>query len=301
MTIIYADSLAHVEAIPTGLFLDKLTGIGGIPRGFITEIFGDEGVGKSTVCLQAVAAAQKQGLKCLWADVEWSYSPLYATFLGVDNSKLGIIQTAFAEDVLDAIEEAANSGEWDLIVLDSVGGVLPRKEAEKGSDGKTIGGQAGLMARFCRKIVPILKQKNVALIAINHQFVDIMSGRIMQSGGKKLAYHKAISIRLKTKTGVSIKQGDKKVGKIILADVWGKNKVGSTEGMAMEAQIIFGTGFSAAADLLGDAIDKGVITKKGNTYYLGKEKLGIGLGKTRTMLEENPVLTDKVKYALQGA
>jgi len=148
--IAYADSIEETDVIPTGLFLDKLTGIGGIPRGHITEIFGDESIGKSSVCLQLVASAQHLGLRCLWADVEWSFDTHYAASLGVDNTKLGIIRERFGESVLDAIEEAAESGDWDLIILDSVGGILPRAEAEKGSDGKTIGGQAGLIAKFCR-------------------------------------------------------------------------------------------------------------------------------------------------------
>jgi len=133
--IAYADSIEDVDVIPSGLFIDKLTGIGGIPRGVITEIFGDEGIGKSSVSLQLVAHAQQLGLKCLWADVEWSYTPAYAKSLGVDNAKLGLIRERFAEDVLDSLEEAAESGKWDLIILDSVGGILPRAEAEKDAGG----------------------------------------------------------------------------------------------------------------------------------------------------------------------
>lgn len=296
MIISYADSIEDVDVIPTGLFFDKLTGVGGIPRGVITEVFGDEGIGKSSVCLQIVATAQAQGLRCLWADVEWSYSPSYATSLGVDNSKLGLIRERFAETTLDAIEEALESGEWDLVILDSVGGILPRAEAEKGAEGKTIGGQAGLIAKFCRKIVPLLRIHNVALVVVNHSFIDIMSGKLLTSGGKKLSYHKSLSIRLKQKQGVSIKQGDRKVGKVVVGEVR-KNKMAATEGLELDGQLIFGTGFSAIADLLGDAIDKGVITKKGNTYYLGSEKLGIGLTKTRLLIESDALLAEKIKYA----
>src|SRR5689334_12905726 len=99
--IAYADSIEDIQPIRTGLFVDKLTGIGGIPRGCITEIFGDESIGKSSLCLQIVAAAQKQGLRCLWADVEWSYSANYARQLGVDNSKLHLLRDKFAEPVLE--------------------------------------------------------------------------------------------------------------------------------------------------------------------------------------------------------
>lgn len=296
--MLYAKDIKTTEVIPSGLFVDKLTGIGGIPRGVITEIFGDESIGKSSLCLQLVASAQRQGLNCLWADIEWSYSTLYAESLGVDNNKLGIIRERFAESSLDAIEEAVESGKWDLVVLDSIGGILPRAEAEKESGGKTIGGQAGLIAKFCRKIVPLLKIHNVALVVINHSFVDIMSGKILTSGGKKLSYHKAISIRLKQKFGVVLKQGDRKVGKVVVGEVK-KNKEAATEGMELDGQLIFGVGFSAAADLLNDAIDAGVITKKGNTYYFGEEKLGIGLGKVRKQFEDDAVLMEKVKSAIK--
>lgn len=293
----YADSIEDVQPIPTGLFIDKLTGIGGIPRGVITEFFGDESIGKSSLCLQIVAAAQRAGLRCLWADVEWSYSAAYAASLGVDNSKLGLIRERFAEATLEKLEEEIDAGNWDLVVLDSVGGILPRAEAEKGVEGKTIGGQAGLIAKFCRKVVPSLSVTNTALVAINHAFIDIMSGKLLTSGGKKLAYHKSLSIRLKLKQGVSLKQGDRKVGKVVIGEVR-KNKVAPTEGMELDGQLIFGTGFSAGADLLADALDKGVITKKGNTYYLGGEKLGVGLTATRKAIEADAVLAEKVKSAL---
>lgn len=298
--IAYADSIEEIGVIPSGLpFLDKLTGLGGIPRGVITEIFGDESVGKSTVCMQLVAFAQSQGLRCLWADVEWSYTPGYGAALGIDNSKLGIIRARFAEEVLDLMEEAAESGEWDLIILDSVGGILPRADAEKSADAKTIGTQAGLMSRFCRKMVPAINIHNVALVAINHSFIDIMSGKLLTSGGKKLRYHKAISIRLKQKQGVSVKQGDRKVGKVIVGEVR-KNKLAPTEGLELDGTIVFGTGFSAAADLLENALEGAVITKKGNTYYLGTEKLGIGLGRVRKAIEDDAFLMEKIKVALNA-
>lgn len=295
MGVLYASSIEEVGVVPTGLFLDNLTGVGGIPRGVITEIFGDEGVGKSTLCLQLVANAQKLGLRCLWADVEWSYSPKYAEALGVDNKTLGVVRERFAEDVLDTLEGEIEKGVWDLVILDSIGGILPRAEAEKGADGKTIGGQAGLIAKFCRKVVPAIYINKVALVAINHQFIDIMSGKILTSGGKKLAYHKALSIRLKKKTGVSIKQGDRLVGKVITAEIWGKNKVGATEGMQLDGQIIFGTGFSVGADVLNIAIDKGIVTKQGNSYFFGDVKLGVGLGKARTTIEEDETLLKTLK------
>lgn len=300
MTIKYADSVKVFDAIATGTFLDRLTGVGGIPRGVITEIFGTEGLGKTTVCLQSVAYAQKQGLKCLLADIEWCFDPIYSESLGVDNSKLGLIQEQYAELALEQIEEAVESKKWDLIILDAIGALTPRAELEKSLDGATVGAQAKLVARFCRKIVPLLRMNNVALVAINHQLIDLMTGKVLSSGGSKFSHHKALSIRLRNKFGANtIKQGDKKVGKVVLAEVWGKNKVGPTEGMQVEGHIIFGRGFSGEMSLLEDAIEKGVITKKGNTYYLGSEKLAIGLGKTRKMIEDDELLAERIKKVLQ--
>jgi len=293
MNIVFADTVEEVGVIPSGLFIDKLTGVGGIPRGVITEMFGDESIGKSSVCLQIVAAAQRQGLKCLWADVEWSFSASYAASLGVDNHKLGLLRERVAENILEAIEEAVESGKWDLVVLDSVGGILPRAEAEKGMEGRTIGGQAGLMAKFCRKVVPSLAIHKTALIVINHSFIDVMSGKLLTSGGKKLSYHKSLSIRLKQKQGAVLKQGDRKVGKVVIGEVR-KNKVASTEGLEVEGQLIFGTGFSASADLLGDAVDRGVITKRGNGYFFGEQRLAIGLTATRKVLEESDELREQI-------
>lgn len=296
--IAYADSIESVDVIPTGLFLDKLSGIGGIPRGVITEVFGDEGIGKSSLCLQAVAAAQRLGLRCLWADVEWSFAPKYAVSLGVDNSRLGLVRERIAETTLDTLEEEIETGKWDLVILDSVGGILPRKEAEKDAEGKTIGSQAGLMAKFCRKVIPSLAIHDVALVVINHSFTDIMSSKLMTSGGKKLAYHKALSVRLKSKFGSAVlKQGDRRVGKVVIGEVR-KNKLAATEGLELEGQLFFGSGFSTAADMLSDAIEKGVITKKGNTYFLAMEKLGIGLQNVRKQMESDAVLSEKIKMAL---
>lgn len=295
-----ASDLDEVSVIQTGLFIDKLTGIGGIPKGHITEIFGDPGIGKSSLCLQIVANAQKRGEKCLWADVEWSFAPRYSKELGVDNTKLFVIQEQYAEKTLEEVEEAIDSGKVSLVILDSIGGLTPRAEVEKGIDGKTIGAQAGLVSRFCRKVVPLLALKQVALVVINHSFVDIMSGKIQTSGGKKLGYHKSVSIRLKTKTGVVLKQGDRQVGKVIEAQVWGKNRLAATEGLKVDANFLFGKGFSASADLFQEAVDKGVIIKEGQSFVFAGEKLGRGAQAAREAFDARTDLQEAVDKLLAG-
>lgn len=283
-----------VEAIRTDTFLDRLSGIGGIPRGRISEIFGDEGAGKTSVSLQAIATAQKAKLKCLFVDIEWSYDARYAESLGVDNSKLGLVRERFAEDALDTVEAEVESGKWDLVILDSIGALLPRAEAEKDNGSKTIGGQASIVARFCRKIAPLLSMRNCALVVLNHSFIDIMSAKVTTSGGKKLAYHKSLSIRLRGKTGILLKQGDKVIGKVVIAETK-KNKLASTEGMVLEVQMIFGSSFSASADLMNEAIER-LFERRGNTFYWQDQKLGM-ISAVREMFKQED-FAEKIKEAL---
>lgn len=280
--MLYADELETVPMIETGLFVDRITN--GIPKGRITEVWGDEKIGKSTLALQTVAAAQRQGLKCIWVDAEWSFDSLYSRKLGVDNSKLAVIRVeergkkgeifSSAEGNLDELQAAIETGNYGLAVIDSIGGLTPRSEFEKDAGEKTIGGQASIVARFCRKIVPSLVVHNTALIVLNHSFVDIMSGKLMTSGGKKLAYHKSLSIRLKLNSKVRLEEAGERVGKVVIAEVT-KDKIFGHEAMETSGHLLFkGGGFSKQQDLLEEALRKEVITKKGNTFFFGETKIG---------------------------
>lgn len=288
-----ASDLSKTDFITTGLFTDKVSG--GLPRGKIFELYGDSGLGKSTLALQMVASAQKQGYKCGWADFEWYFDPQYAEAMGIDINKLDIVREDTAEEGLDQLEEAISKGKYDLFVLDAVGALHSRQEAEKGVGDKVIGVQASLTSRFLRKIVPILFRTNTCLLAINHSFVDLMSGAIKTSGGKKMEYHRSISIRLKKKHGVVLKQGDRVVGYSIIAECK-RNKVLNTEGMEAEGQLILGQGFNKQFDLLEAALEKGIITKTGNSYFFAENKIGT-ISKLREWIkvEEN---TDLIKNTL---
>jgi recombination protein RecA len=273
----------EIKWIPTGFQkLDSILG-GGVPHRKITEISGVFSVGKSTLALQIVAQAQALGKECLWCDSEFSFSEGYATTLGVDCDELEYFAGHFAEENLDYMEEWADKHKNALLVLDSIGGLLPRAEAEKNADGKVIGGQAKLIATFCRKIVPILAINNNALIVCNHQFVDLMSGKLKTSGGMKLEYAKSIWLMLRA-ANKRIMKGEQQVGLIIDAEIR-KNKMVPTQKQKAELTMIFGEGFSAEADLLQELLDKGEVTKVGNTYWRGKVKLGIGLTKAREALK----------------
>ena len=279
-----ANPYREIKWIPTGLpSLDRVLG-GGIPHRKITEISGVWSAGKSTLALQAVAQAQKLGKDCLWCDSEYSFMDSYATALGVDCDELDLKVERIAEDMLDYIEEWADSHKNALIVLDSVGHLLPRAEAEKHADGKVIGGQARIIATFCRKIVPILAINNNALIVLNHQFVDIMSGKLKTSGGAKLEYSKSIWLMLRM-ANKRVMKGDQQIGAVIDAEVR-KNKLAPTMKQRAELTLIYGSGFSAQADLLQELLDSGEVTKKGNTFWRGEEKLGIGINKAREALSK---------------
>lgn len=263
--------------------LDKILG-GGIPQRKITELSGYFSVGKSTLALQIVSQAQKAGMPCLWADSEFSFGQDYAEVMGVDCDELDLLQERYAEDALDLIEEWLENHKGGLVVLDSVGGLLVRQEAEKDASGKTIGGQAKAIATFCRKIVPILAVNNNALIVLNHQFTDIMTGKIKTSGGAKLEYAKSIWLALRVANKKRIMQGDTQVGVVIEAEIR-KNKLAGTFKQKCELQMLFGQGFSQEADLLQQLLDSGEVTKRGNTYFLGETKLGVGLQKAREALK----------------
>lgn len=281
------------ETIPVGLKIDALTGVGGIPTRKITEIYGPYSVGKTTLALQLVAAAQKEERKCLWADIEFAFDPLYAEKLGVKLDKLSIIQEQVAEDALDDILKFTSDEKGVLIVIDAVGALHPRTEAEKSSDSKSIGTQAKMVAVFCRRMVPLLALNNSALVVLNHSFRDIMHNTLKTSGGEKLAYHKSLSISLKQKFGVAVTRASDgaKVGVVIEAEVM-KNKLAATVGAKAELMMIPGQGFSKEHDKLQAMIESGEVTKKGNTYYHGDEKMGTGLKKAREWLKSREVLNN---------
>lgn len=270
-----ASSVAKIDSVSTGLpQLDKATGIGGIPLGRITEISGKWSAGKSTLALQTIVEAQKKGLECYWLDDEFTFDEAYARALGVDTSLLYLIQKPTAEEALDIFLEVAAKTKRSVMVLDSVGGLHPKDEAEKTSGERTIGAQAGLIARFCRKIVPNLALNEHALIVLNHEYMEIGALRptVKTSGGEKLSYHKALWIRL-NRTSMNVKVGDKIVGYKAEAEIR-KNKVASTERTKCDLEMEYGRGFLASANLFDDAVAAGVMTKTGNTWFVNDEKIG---------------------------
>lgn len=308
MTIPFASSVEQITSIPTGLpQLDRILGVGGIPFKRITEISGTWSVGKTTLALSLVKSAQEHGYKCMWIDAEWAWDDQYARTLGVDTTKLMFLQTRVAEDSLNDLLEYVEKGKDTLIIIDAVGALHPRDEAQKNNDERTIGAQSGLIARFCRKIVPLLSMNNNALVVLNHEYEDVMKsipGRpnpIKTSGGRKLEYHKSIWIRL-SKNGDQLKQGNnedgssKFVGFRVEAEIK-KNKCADTQRQKCTMDMLYGKGFTGVYDLIRDALEKGVLTRAGNTFFFSQEKIGTKKRLDEWLAEHE----DELKLALSEA
>lgn len=288
---------SKTEAISTGLgSLDRITGIGGIAKKRITEISGVWSVGKTTLALQLIKSAQEQKIKCVYMDAEWAWDELYARSLGVETKKLALLQTRYSESALDDLLKYCEEEKNTLIIIDAVGALHAREEAEKGAEERTIGAQSSLVARFCRKVVPLLAINNHALVVLNHEYTPIMStgGRpqVKTSGGMKLEYHKSMWIRLQ-KTGINLKQGDKHLGFEVSAEIR-KNKMAATQKQECVLEMYYGKGFVGNRNLFEEAIEKGIIKKTGNTFFYGEKKLGIG------KVNASLALTEETLNEIQG-
>ncbi len=276
MPLTPASKINDIVVLPTGIFLDNITGVGGLPRGRIVEFWGEQDTGKSSAALQTVVAAQKAGLKCLYVDIEFSLSTDYAQKLGVDMDKLMVLREGTAEEYIDSVEAFVKDGKFDVIVLDSIGDLSSRVSQEKSAGEKSPGVQASLMATFSRHIAPYVALNKILFIGVNHartEMMGVFAGKVYQMGGKKWSEKKKLSIRFREKSGVSLKVGDQVVGRVIKVSV-NKNHVGDTTGKEMEAHLLNGVGFSTSADLLQQAIDGGIFTREGNTFFYLGEKIG---------------------------
>ena len=289
------DTLKAAEPMETETPIDELTGIFGLPKGLITEFWGESNTGKSTAAIQTVVAAQKQGLRCLWVDAERSFAPAYAESLGVNMTRLGVLEGLTGESILDKLLDEVQKGNWDVIILDSIGSLSSRIWFEKQVGDKTVGVQASLLTRFVQLAVSYIKWKKIVFIGINHARTD-MNGKLYQMGGKLWSEKKKLSIRFREKTGGVLKSGEKTVGKVIILKVT-KNHVGATEGKEMDVQLMHGQGFSVGANLLQKALDLGVIRKEGNTHFFGQIKLGM-IGKVREWVKDEGNLAS-LKEALE--
>lgn len=277
-----------IEAIPTGsLSLDMSLGIGGIPRGRITEIYGPESGGKSTLALHCVAEVQKLGGLALYIDAEHAMDTEYARTLGVDVDRLYISQPSNGEEALEIADTMIRTGAVDLVVIDSVAALVPKAEIEGEMGDSFVGIQARMMSQALRKLGGSLNKSNTAAIFINQlrEKIGVMYGNPETTpGGRALKFW--ASVRLEVRRGDAIKVGTEQVGARTKVKVV-KNKVAPPFKTA-EFDMIFGKGISRAGDVLDNATSRNIITKAGTYFNYGEIRLGQGRDNARTYLEEHP-------------
>lgn len=277
----------HVDTIPTGsLSLDIALGVGGVPRGRITEIYGPESSGKTTICQHVIAEAQRRGGLCAYIDAEHALDPLYATRCGVDLNGLYIAQPDTGEQALEIAEALIRSGALDVVVIDSVAALVPRAEIDGEMGDSHVGLQARLMSQALRKLSGAIKQSNTVVLFTNQlrQKIGIMFGNPeTTAGGMALKFY--ASVRLDVRRIESIKQGSDVVGNRTRVTVK-KNKVAPPFRVA-EFDILFDQGISKEGDLLDVGVATGIIEKRGSYYLFGEQKLGQGRENSKLTLREN--------------
>ena len=299
-----ASANLHIESIPTGsIALDLALGVGGIPRARITEIFGPESAGKSTLAQQVVAQAQSLGGTAAYVDVEHALEPTYAGGMGVNVDELLVSQPDTGEQALEITEALVRSNAVDIIVIDSVAALVPRAEIE-GEMGDSLPGlQARLMSQALRKLTGAIARSTTAVIFINQlrEKIGIVFGNPETTpGGRALKFYS--SVRIDVRRIETLKQGQQAVGSRVRAKVV-KNKVAAPFRIA-EFDIMFDAlhpGISREGDLLDMGVDLETIKKLGAFYSYGDLRLGQGRENAKAYLRENPTLTSEIEAEVRAA
>lgn len=289
-----------VEAIPTGaLSLDLALGVGGIPRGRITEIFGPESSGKTTLCQHIVAESQLQGGTAAFIDMEHALDPTYAAKCGVNVDELLISQPDTGEQALEICETLVRSGAVDLVVVDSVAALVPRSEIDGDMGDPTMGVQARLMSQALRKLSGSINQTKTAVVFTNQlrQKIGVMFGNPeTTTGGMALKFY--ASVRLDVRRVQSIKVGAEIVGNRVRVRVV-KNKVAAPFRTA-EFDIMYNEGISKAGDLLDLATNLEVIEKRGSFYSYKESRLGQGREASKNYLNQNPAIMKEIEMEVRS-
>lgn len=290
----------QVDAIPTGsLSLDLALGVGGIPRGRITEIFGPESSGKTTICQHIVAECQKRGGTAAFIDMEHALDPSYAARCGVKIDELLISQPDTGEQALEIAETLVRSGAVDVVVIDSVAALVPRAEIEGDMGDPTMGVQARLMSQALRKLSGAINQTKTAVIFTNQlrQKIGVMFGSPeTTTGGMALKFY--ASVRLDIRRVQSIKVGAEIVGNRVRVRVV-KNKVAAPFRTA-EFDIMYNEGISKAGDILDLATGLEVVEKRGSFYSYKDMRLGQGREASKNYLRENPQLMEEIENTIRS-
>ncbi len=288
---------AHVkiDVIPSGsISLDAALGIGGFPRGRISEIYGQESSGKTTLALHVIAEAQRRGGKAAFIDAEHALDPNYARALGVNVEELLISQPDYGEQALEIAEILVRSGAVDVIVVDSVAALVPKAELEGEMGDSHVGLMARLMSQALRKLAGIVNKSNTALIFINQvrEKIGIMFGNPETTpGGRALKFY--ASIRAEVRRQTSIKQGDKTVGNLVKVKIV-KNKLAPPFREAV-LELIYGRGIDRIGDVLDAALAAGIIEKAGSWYSYKGERLGQGRENVKRLLSSKQELLQEIE------
>ena len=288
------DQLSN-DAIPTGsLALDVALGIGGIPRGRVTEIFGGESAGKSTLAIHIMAETQQLGGTAAYVDVEHAMDPSYAANCGLNLDDLLIAQPDSAEQALDITEQLVRSGAVDTIIVDSVAALVPQAEIDGDMGDSHMGLQARLMSQALRKLTSAINRSHTAVVFINQlrEKIGVSYGNPeVTPGGRALKFYS--SVRIDLRRIESIKQGPEITGNRVRARIV-KNKVAAPFRVA-EFDIMFNQGISKTGDLLELGANQGIIKKSGAFYSYGDTKLGQGRENCKEFLNQHPEIADSIE------
>ncbi len=296
-----AAAMAAIEVVPTGsLALDLALGLGGIPRGRITEIFGPEASGKTTLGQHIIAEAQRGGGMVAYIDVEHALDPPYAASCGVNVDDLLISQPDTGEQALEITEALVRSGALDVIVIDSVAALVPRAEIEGEMGDTHVGLQARLMSQALRKLAAAISKSGTAVVFINQlrEKVGIIFGNPeVTPGGRALKFYS--SVRIDLRRIETIKQGTKAIGSHVRARVV-KNKVAPPFRSA-EFDIMFDHGISQEGNLIDLGVELGLVKKAGAFFSCGDVRLGQGRENAKQYLRQNPELAQEIEQKIRAS
>lgn len=295
------EKVENVDVIPTGsIGLNAALGVGGYPRGRIIEIFGPESSGKTTLAIHAIAEAQKAGGIAAFIDAEHAFDRFYAAKLGVDIDNLWISQPDNGEQALEIADQLIRSSAIDIIVIDSVAALTPKKEIEGDMGDSAVGLHARLMSQALRKLTSTIAKTNTTCIFINQlrEKIGVMFGNPeTTTGGNALKFY--ASVRLDIRKSTAIKDGDNILGNVTKVKVV-KNKVAPPFRKA-EFEILFGEGISKIGEIVDLGVEYNIITKSGSWFSYEGNKLAQGRDATKQLLADNPELCEEIEAKIMQA
>ena len=295
------EQVVNVDVIPTGsIGLNVALGVGGYPKGRIIEIYGPESSGKTTLAIHAIAECQKAGGIAAFIDAEHAFDRFYAGKLGVDIENLYISQPDNGEQALEIAEQLIRSSAIDIIVIDSVAALTPKKEIEGDMGDSAVGLQARLMSQALRKLTSTISKTNTTCIFINQlrEKIGVMFGNPeTTTGGNALKFY--ASVRIDVRKSTPIKDGEEIIGSLTKVKVV-KNKV-APPFRRCEFEIIFGEGISKIGEIIDLCVEYNIIKKSGSWFSYGDSKLGQGRDATKELLKDNPELCEELEAKIMQA